>query len=131
MNLPKMKFLHLGLISVSLSACGSGDSAKNDAPISGESVYNRCKVCHSLSADEVGGIGPNLRNIMGASIAGRSDYQYSQALSSKGGTWDDAAMDKFLKSPQGFASGTRMSFAGLKKPEERAAIIAYLKQQAD
>jgi len=91
--------------------------------------FNKCKTCHT--ANEGGGnrIGPNLYGVVG-SIPGSKDYAYSSAITSKGGTWDYAALDAFLTSPGSAVPGTKMTFAGVGKAEERAAIIAYLRSQS-
>ena len=60
-------------------------------------------------------------------VAHAAGFAYSSALKDKGGTWDYAAMDAWLANPRGFANGTKMSFAGLSKPEDRANVIAYMK----
>lgn len=97
-------------------------------PEAGEKVFAKCTACHSIASGGANGIGPNLWAAMGKPIAGVAPgFAYSSALSGKGGTWDYANMDAWLKSPKAFASGTKMSFAGLSKPEDRANIMAYLK----
>ncbi len=63
---------------------------------------------------------------MGREIASVEDYSYSDALSGKDGVWDPATLDVYLTNPREWAPGTKMSFAGLKKDEERANVIAYL-----
>ena len=66
---------------------------------------------------------------MGAAIAGKPGYAYSDALKSKGGTWTWEAMSEWLKSPKSFANGTKMTFAGLGDPQERANLMAWLNSQ--
>lgn len=93
----------------------------------GESLFAKCTACHTIAQGGANGIGPNLYGIMGKpigqSVAG---FSYSSALSGKGGVWDWDSMNAWLKSPRGFANGTTMSFAGLSKIEDRAAIALYL-----
>ena len=83
----------------------------------------QCKGCH---AEESSPSAPTLKGVFGAKIAGRSDFSYSRALSAKVGVWDETNLDAFLTSPAGFAPGTRMPIS-LSKPEDRAAIINFLK----
>ncbi len=93
----------------------------------GAQVFAKCSACHTVDQGGANGVGPNLYNIMGkpigTSVAG---FAYSSALSGKGGVWDWDAMDAWLKSPRGFADGTKMSFAGLSKIEDRAAVAVYM-----
>ena len=92
----------------------------------GEKVFkNLCGVCHSLSSHSVG---PALGGLPGQNIASSEGFAYSGALSSKATIkWTDGNLDKWLKSPSGFAPGNAMAFAGIANPKDRADIIAYLK----
>jgi len=120
------------IIGALMGGCGTENKPSNDAlSISGEALYNRCKACHTLGKGERNIIGPNLWNIMGSNIAGKTDFLYSKALSSQDGIWDEANLDSFLRSPQGFAPGTKMSFSGVKDTNQRAALIDYLSKQTD
>ena len=99
-------------------------------PAKGEAVFAKCKACHTMDAGGANGIGPNLHAIMGKPIGKHAaGFAYSGDLAGHGGDWDFANMDTWLKSPRAFASGTKMSFAGLSKPEDRANIILYLNSQ--
>ena len=99
-------------------------------PAKGEAVFAKCKACHTMDAGGANGIGPNLHAIMGKPIGKHAaGFAYSGDLAGHGGDWDFANMDTWLKSPKAFASGTKMSFAGLSKPEDRANIILYLNSQ--
>ena len=96
----------------------------------GEKVFAKCAACHTINAGGANGIGPNLHGIVGEGVgAGHPGFAFSDALKSKGGKWDFATLDAWLKSPREFAPGTKMTFAGLGKPEDRANIIAYLNSQ--
>lgn len=97
-------------------------------PATGEKVFAKCAACHTVNSGGANGIGPNLFAILGQPIGKHAaGFAYSSALSGHGGNWDYANMDAWLKSPRGFADGTKMSFAGLSKPEDRANLMAYLK----
>mgnify|MGYP000126627762 CR=1 FL=1 len=97
-------------------------------PAVGEKLFAKCTACHTINAGGANGIGPNLFGVMGKPIGKRvAGFAYSADLAGKGGIWDYANMDAWLKSPKAFAAGTKMSFAGLSKPEDRANIMAYLK----
>ena len=96
-------------------------------PTKGEAVFKKCAACHVVAAGGANGVGPNLWGVMGAAIGKHAPgYAYSAALSGKGGNWDWKAMDAWLASPRGFAPGTKMTFAGLSSPEDRANVIVYL-----
>ena len=96
-------------------------------PSKGEKVFAKCTACHTVDQGGANGIGPNLYGIMGKGLAqGASGFAYSSALADKGGTWDWENMSAWLKSPRGFANGTKMSFAGLSKIEDRAAVMLYM-----
>jgi len=96
----------------------------------GEKVFAKCAACHTINAGGANGIGPNLHGVLGEAVAtGHAGFAFSDALKSKGGKWDFATMDAWLKSPREFAPGTKMTFAGLSKPVDRANLIAYLNAQ--
>jgi len=94
----------------------------------GEGIFKKCVACHTIAAGGADGIGPNLQSIMGKPIAG-GGFAYSDALKGVGGTWTFEAMDSWLKSPKKFATGNMMTFAGLGKPEDRAALLLYMNSQ--
>jgi len=98
----------------------------------GEGVARKCKSCHDLSKGGKNKIGPALYGVVGRGIAGKEDYKYSSGLSDKSGmTWSYENLNAFLTDPKGWAPGTKMTFAGIKDDGDRAALIAYLRQQND
>ncbi|WP_324828529.1 c-type cytochrome [Qipengyuania zhejiangensis] len=97
-------------------------------PAAGEKVFAKCTACHTVNQGGANGIGPNLWGVLGKPVGKHvAGFAYSSALSGHGGDWDYANMDAWLTSPRGFANGTKMSFAGLSKAEDRANVIAYMK----
>ena len=99
-------------------------------PAKGEAVWAKCAACHTINQGGANGIGPNLWGVMGDHIGqGRGGFAFSDALKSKGGSWDWTSMDAWLTSPRRFANGTKMSFAGLSSAEDRANLIVYLNSQ--
>lgn len=92
----------------------------------GEQLMSRCTSCHTFKKGEANGVGPNQYGLVGRKIADHAGFNYSEAMKAKGGNWDFQALSEFLTSPQKYVPGTRMAYAGLKKPEERAALIAYI-----
>lgn len=91
----------------------------------GEKVFSKCKACHKVE-DGVNGTGPHLFAIVDRAVAAVSEFAYSGALVAVTETWSPEALDGFLENPKKYAPGTKMSFAGLKKPADRANLIAYL-----
>lgn len=92
----------------------------------GEKAYSKCQSCHTIDAGGANGIGPNLAGVMGGPVAAKGGFAYSAELKALGGNWDWEQMNLWLKNPKGLVAGTKMSFAGLSKVEDRAAIAAYL-----
>lgn len=93
----------------------------------GERVFAKCAACHTIEQGGADGIGPNLYGVMGTGVGKHAaGYAYSPALSGHGGNWTWENMDAWLANPRAFADGTKMSFAGLSSPEDRAALMVYL-----
>lgn len=95
----------------------------------GEKTFSKCQSCHSINAGGANGIGPNLHGAMGGSVAAHPAFEYSAGLKALGGQWDWDRMNDWLKNPKGYVAGTKMSFAGLSKIEDRAAVAMYLNSQ--
>ena len=96
----------------------SADAAK------GEKVFGKCKACHKV--DGSNGTGPHLDGVVGRAVGTVAGFGYSDAMAGHGGNWEPAALDEFLANPKGDVPGTKMSFAGLPKAQDRANLIAYL-----
>ena len=96
----------------------------------GAEVFKKCASCHTVTSGGANGVGPNLYGTVGEEIGkGKGGFAFSDALAGKGGKWDFDALNAWLTSPKAFAPGTKMSFAGLSKPEDRANVIVYLNAQ--
>jgi len=95
----------------------------------GEAVFKKCAACHTIAQGGPNGIGPNLWAALGKPHGHVAGFSYSDALKSVPGNWDFEGMDKWLANPKKYAPGTKMTFAGLGNPEERANLIAYLNAQ--
>lgn len=94
-------------------------------PAKGAKVFKKCSACHKLE-DGANSTGPYLYGVVGRDIASADGFGYSGALSGLGGTWTAEELDAFLTKPSAYASGTTMSFSGLKKQKDRVNLIAYL-----
>ncbi len=95
----------------------------------GEKVYAKCSTCHSIEAGGANGIGPNLHAIMGKAVGANGGFAYSAGMAGKGGNWGWEEMNLWLKKPSTYIDGTKMSFAGLGKIEDRAAVALYMNSQ--
>ncbi|HEX9946776.1 MAG TPA: cytochrome c family protein [Allosphingosinicella sp.] len=96
----------------------------------GEGQFKKCSACHTINQGGANGTGPNLWGVLGSPIGKHSPgFAYSPALAGKGGNWDWESMSQWIKSPRDFAPGTKMTFAGIGKPEDRADLLAYLNAQ--
>jgi cytochrome c2 len=100
---------------------GSGDAAN------GEKVFKKCRACHQ-AVEGKNGVGPSLWGVVGRAVASVEGFNYSDAMLSRGGTWDFAALNAFLTDPKGTVPGTKMSFPGLKSEQDRLDVITYLNE---
>lgn len=92
----------------------------------GDELLMICTECHLVESIS-GMLGPTLLDVVGRRVAGRRDFEYSEALRSLGGTWTEERLDAYLEDPDRFAPGTSMVFPGLPDPADRAALIAHLR----
>jgi cytochrome c len=105
------------------------DISKADAA-AGQKIAAVCSSCHSLGKGEPAKIGPNLFGVVGGPHAHMAGYAYSDAMKALAGEkWTEDALNKFLWNPQKTVPGTKMTFMGLKKPEDRANVIKWLETQ--
>lgn len=104
---------------------------KAATPEEGAKVARKCAACHTFEEGAGNRVGPNLWGVVGGPVAHREDFRYSKAMAEHGGEWTHEALSEYLEKPRDYIPGTKMTFAGLKKPEERAAIIAYMRSMSD
>jgi cytochrome c len=104
-------------------------------PEAGAAVFKKCTACHTAESGGANKVGPNLWNIVNRPLASHEGFAYSAAMKefAQGGSvaWDYEHLSNFLASPKGYIKGTAMGFAGVKKPDERANLIAYLRTLSD
>lgn len=91
----------------------------------GEAIYARCQACHALAFDRVG---PRHCGLLGRRAGSVPDYSYSAALKRSTIVWDEKSLDRFLAAPMKAVPGTSMTYAGIPDRQERADLIAYLRQ---
>jgi len=131
--------------ALALASCGksdtpadalvTGEPAAETAAVTptaamGEQVFRRCVACHTIDKGGANGIGPNLHGVVGRAVASHPNFSYSGAMKAKGGVWDEAALNAYLKQPMMAVPGTRMAFAGIPDDADRKALILYLKEQS-
>ncbi len=97
-------------------------------PVAGEKVFAKCKVCHAIGPGATNKVGPELNGVVGRMAGSVSGYNYSEANRTSGIVWSEEELTPYLHDPRGVVPGTKMTFAGLKKDEDVANVIAYLAQ---
>jgi cytochrome c len=100
-------------------------------PQKGAEIFKKCGACHTDQKGGPNGIGPQLWGVVGRPVATEAGFSYSDALKAHTGPWTFDELFQWLKSPKAYAAGTKMTFAGLSKPEDRANVIAYLNSESD
>ena len=94
----------------------------------GQKMSKACAACHSFDKGGPNGVGPNLWGVVGRAKQSVSGFSYSGVLNANGeNVWTYEALNKFLWKPKKYAPGTKMNYAGLKKPSDRAALVAWLR----
>jgi len=93
----------------------------------GEKLSKACAACHSFDNGGPNKVGPNLWKVMNGPVAHLSNFEYSSAMANFGGNWGYVEMNQFLWKPKKYMPGTKMNYNGIKKPEDRAAMIAWLR----
>ncbi len=109
------------IAAASHSAAAEGDVAK------GEKLFKRCAACHSLEAGKKK-VGPSLAGVFGRTAGTLEGFKYSKAMIASEVVWDEETIDQYLEKPKAFIPKNKMAFPGFKKPEQRADVIAYLKE---
>ena len=97
----------------------------------GAKIFKKCAACHSIAQGGGNKIGPALWGVLGRKAGSVSDYKYSKAMAAHEKTWTFDEMNGFLIKPKDWIKGTKMSFAGLKKENERAAVILYMNENSE
>ena len=139
----------VGLLGLVLGACGPGGSADQGTDTAGaeeeemvdisalianadlkrgETLFLQCRACHSLAADEPNKVGPNLHGMIGRKAGLAEGFAYSDAMVNAEVIWSPETLNEFLARPSQFIPGNRMVFVGVRKPEDRANLIAFLQQ---
>lgn len=107
---------------VSPSAWADGDPAK------GKRVFNKCRTCHELTKEK-NKIGPHLVGILGRKSGSVEGFRYSSAMKNANIVWSETTIDEYIADPKKYVPGNKMVLAPIKKAQQRADLIAYLKEQ--
>ena len=97
----------------------------------GQKIFKKCGTCHNYEKDSANKVGPNLWNIINRPKASIDGFAYSKVLAEIGGNWSYEELAEFLYKPKKYAKGTKMNFVGLKKVEDRANLVLFLREQSD
>ena len=97
----------------------------------GGKLFKKCSACHSYEKGGVNKVGPNLWNIINRSKASVKGFAYSKALAESKGSWGYEELSQFLYKPKEYIQGTKMNFSGLKKIQDRADLLLFLRKQAE
>ena len=120
------RFVGAGIVASALALGSSVALAQGDAA-KGETVFNKCKACHSVDEPK-NKVGPYLVGVFGRPAGSVEGFKYSEAMKGSGITWDEQTLAAYLADPRGYIKGNRMAFVGLKNQQDIANVIAYLKQ---
>jgi cytochrome c2 len=121
----------LSLAVVLGAAWPTPSRAQDDEAAAGEKVFKRCGACHAIGEGAKNKVGPELNGIIGRTAGTAEGFTYSDAMTEAGAAglvWNADTLAEYLANPKAKVPGTKMTFAGLKKPEEITAVIAYLTQ---
>ena len=129
------------LLEVPPAESGGGQAAPAVEPIAvrlagasaekGQGGTKACQACHSFEKGGPNKVGPDLYDVVERKKGGHEGFDYSAGMKEKGGSWSYEDLDHFLESPKAFVKGTKMAFAGIASPAERANVIAYLRSLSD
>ena len=119
----------LTIITFTAAAALAGPALAEGDAAAGEKVFNKCKACHTVEEGK-NRVGPSLFNIVGRQPATVDGFRYSKAMAefAAGHVWVEETLSGYLEAPKDVVNGTKMAFVGLKNPEDRDDVIAYLKQ---
>lgn len=117
--------------ALSLSGVALAEDLDHGDATRGAKIFKKCQACHTIEEGGPDRVGPNLHNVMDRGIAAKADYNYSAAMkkfAATGAKWTEETLFTYLEKPRALVPGTNMSFAGLKKPQDREDLLAYLEE---
>lgn len=140
----------LTLTATTLAACGgandsSAPTQSQQSPVNtpaaqqvaatvdplarGAKLYKRCASCHSLEQDGRHKVGPNMWDLYGSTAGMKEGFAYSKAMKESDIVWNDETLNAYIENPKKYMPGNRMSYVGLRKAEDRNAVLAYIKAE--
>lgn len=139
--------LTTGILGLTLTACGQADTpskaetapdpvvkeatAKPKPKVDrGRLLYKKCATCHTLEEGGKHKVGPNLFGAIGVKAGQKEGFAYSKAMTGSDVTWTDENLDAYINNPNKFMPGNRMTFVGIRKAEDRALLIEYIKKES-
>lgn len=137
-------FASIFLLSLFLAGCGGGEQQAADGPGTaldvyallanadlerGKMMYLQCRACHTLEQGGLNKVGPNLHGVFGSPAGFAAGFAYSEPMKNSDVVWSPETLDPWLLRPSSFIPGSRMVFVGIKNPQDRANLIAYLLTQ--
>lgn len=120
----------LGALALMAMACSTGSAMAQDVA-AGEKVFRQCRACHAVGDGAKHKVGPSLNEVFGRTAGTAEGYKYSDAMIAKGEeglVWNEEVLTVYLAAPRDYVPGTKMAFAGLRKDQQIADVIAYLAQ---
>ena len=97
----------------------------------GQKIFKKCSSCHTYNKEGVNKVGPNLWNLINSPKANVEGFAYSKELAEFGGQWGYEELALFLYKPKEYIKGTKMNFSGLKKVQDRANLVLFLREQSE
>ena len=117
----------LGVTAAAVTLLVAAPSWAEGDAAAGKKVFNKCKACHVVD-QEKNRVGPHLVGIFGREAGSVDGFRYSKAMQESGIVWDDETIGAYLADPKGYIPKNRMAFAGLRKPEDIANVLAYMRE---
>ncbi|MFO1090617.1 MAG: cytochrome c family protein [Hyphomicrobiales bacterium] len=114
-------FAAIAIVTLASSPALAGDAA------AGQKVFAKCKACHEAGT-ATNKVGPTLKGLFGRKAGTVEGYPYSDAMKSSGIVWNEDTLKTYLADPKAMVPGTKMTFVGLKKPEDVENVISYLEE---
>jgi cytochrome c len=115
-------------VLIVVSQAKAQETVPTGDPEDGATVFKKCMACHKVGPNAKSGVGPTLNGVVGRPAGADPDYSYSNAMKKSGLIWDELTLTTYLHAPRKLVPGTKMAFPGIKKDQEIADVIAYLKE---